>query len=78
MVRICRRRAEVREGIRIRRARALGERDGLSRIEGRTHRHTATAAQLYVGIHPLNTKSIALFEKFGAEIVERKLAFKEL
>jgi len=41
-------------------------------------RYRAKAKQLYAEIHPLNAKSIALFRKFGAELIERKLAFKRL
>lgn len=33
---------------------------------------------LYGEIHPLNEKSIRLFEKFDCEFVDRKLVFKEI
>ena len=33
---------------------------------------------LYGEIHPLNEKSIRLFEKFDCEIVDRRLVFKEI
>jgi GNAT superfamily N-acetyltransferase len=51
---------------------------GLHLLEFIEQHHSASADQLYAEIHPLNTASIALFTRFGAELVDRKLAFKAL
>ena len=51
---------------------------GLGLLEFVKQHYKTSAEQLYAEIHPLNSKSIALFKKFGVELVERKLAFKTL
>jgi len=51
---------------------------GLGLLEFTTKHYEAQAEQLYAEIHPLNRASIALFEKLGGELVDRKLAFKPL
>ena len=51
---------------------------GLGLLRFVRRHHKAQAAYLYAEIHPLNSGSIALFEKFGVSLVERKLAFKKI